>query len=559
MMMHKKTKTGDSVTRFSALLVLVMALGGCGGSDSGDLVSEDPGSDSGDNVSSPGSGTGSGSGTDGEQSGDSVSFQGAEPAQIGLKGTAQAGVEETSTLSFLVKDNNGDPVGSGVSVESEVLSGAGGFSIVSDTVTTTNSDGIATVTVTSGSVPTVATVGATVSVGSGTSTGQGSVSIQGGIASQDRFSIALGTINPPAGSEQGVTVDVDVRAADRWGNPVPDGTQVNFSTELGDIEASCETQAGGCAATWTSQGPDSQNYDQNRHTRTCFAGGGTEQAAQGLPGVLPCSEFARFGRSTILAYATGEESFDDEDGDNLYDDGENVVNLPEAFLDYNETGLRDPQPSATAPPFFEDFVDFNEDGSYDQADPDFRGVGCDDATSQDCQGLANVRDSQVLALSTDQLQMRIFAPKTTFGSYTWHKAGDPASPPTQWGGTAFSGADVTGVNTGKYNLGGPYGEQLTKINADGSGTSITVHLADANGNAPPAGTTISVQGGSYTVFGQSQCEVQNTTEPVFCTFELGVPGYDSTDPPDDAPIVIEVAGDSAPFSKVLPVSFPAPP
>ena len=102
-----KTMKGGVFTRFAALFALVLALGACGGSDSGDLVSEDPAADSGNNVSSPSSGTGPGSGTDSEQSGDSVSFEGADPAQIGLKGTAEAGVEETSTLSFLVKDNNG--------------------------------------------------------------------------------------------------------------------------------------------------------------------------------------------------------------------------------------------------------------------------------------------------------------------------------------------------------------------------------------------------------------------------------------------------------------------
>lgn len=45
------------------------------------------------------------------------------------------------------------------------------------------------------------------------------------------------------------------------------------------------------------------------------------------------------GRSTVLAYAVGEESFTDVNGNDEYDYGEPFFDLPEAFLDKNEDGV----------------------------------------------------------------------------------------------------------------------------------------------------------------------------------------------------------------------------
>lgn len=52
---------------------------------------------------------------------------------------------------------------------------------------------------------------------------------------------------------QEATIRVDL--ADFFNNPVPDGTLVNFLTELGDIDASCETASGQCEVIFTSSEP----------------------------------------------------------------------------------------------------------------------------------------------------------------------------------------------------------------------------------------------------------------------------------------------------------------
>lgn len=45
------------------------------------------------------------------------------------------------------------------------------------------------------------------------------------------------------------------------------------------------------------------------------------------------------GRATVMAFALGEESFVDSNGNGTYDFGEPFVDLPEAFLDINEDGV----------------------------------------------------------------------------------------------------------------------------------------------------------------------------------------------------------------------------
>ena len=115
------------------------------------------------------------------------------------------------------------------------------------------------------------------------------------------------------------------RLADHFRNPVPDGTVVNFTTEGGSIVASCQTTPGACSSTMTSQAP----------------------------------RLATDNRVTVLAYAVGEESFIDLNGNGVADLVPNEMldingkstDMPEAFRDDNENGVRD----AT-----ETFIDFNQ-------------------------------------------------------------------------------------------------------------------------------------------------------------------------------------------------------
>ena len=203
--------------------------------------------------------------------------------------------------------------------------------------------------------------------------------------------------------------------ADRFNNPVPDGTAVTFTTEGGSIDGGCTTNNGQCSVMFRSQNPRPAD-----------------------------------GRITVLATATGEESFTDANGNGRYDaaqgkgrgndrGAEPFVDLPEAFRDDNENGQRDSS---------EPFLDFNGDGEYSAGDGRFTGLHCRENTCD--VGSLNVRGSLVLVLSGSSLNINI-RPRT--------------------------------------------------INLSEGQQEVTVVVRDARGQVPPAGTTIEAQATQGTLIG----------------------------------------------------------
>lgn len=247
----------------------------------------------------------------------SIRFMSASPETIVLKGTGSADFPEVSQVSFKVVDSNGAPIQNalvtfslstatgGILLESTAVSGP------SDTVTkSTGADGLVQVTVQSGTIPTPVWVIAstTDSGGKAITTQSVKLSISTGRPAQDRMSLAVETHNIEGLDYDGEEVGVTVRLSDRLGNPVPDGTSVNFIASGAQIGATCQTKAGACSVDFVSSNP---RLD---------------------------------GRIAILAYALGEESFTDLNSDNLYAlavEGPNFTDLGNAFLDANENGLFD--------------------------------------------------------------------------------------------------------------------------------------------------------------------------------------------------------------------------
>ena len=181
-----------------------------------------------------------------------------------------------------------------------------------------------------------------------------------GIPDQDSFSLSIENFNPEAWNFDGETVPVTVHAADRFNNPVPDGTAIYFTTNGGTIESSCFTANGVCDVNWRSQNPRPAN-----------------------------------GRAVILAHAIGEESFVDLNGNGIFDDGDgfNLVaqDLPEVFLNINEDGVRD---AATEP-----FWDFNSNGVHDLGDERYNGLLCAHSTLCGEASTIHVRDSGVIVMA----------------------------------------------------------------------------------------------------------------------------------------------------------------
>jgi hypothetical protein len=223
----------------------------------------------------------------------SITFTTAVPPTIYLKGSGNV---ESSTVSFEVVDTAGHAL-PGQVVTLNLSTFAGGVLLNQDTVPvhqTSDSNGLVSVIINSGTVPTPVRVIA--SLGSGASTVSSNLAIVTGLPSQINFSLSQGTINIEGANFDGTPNTYTVRAADRSGNPVPDSTAVLFWAEGGQIQGSTTT------------------------TTTLGTSSATAQFVSAEPRPLD-------GRVTVLAYAIGEESFLDLAGTNVYQAGDPFQDL----------------------------------------------------------------------------------------------------------------------------------------------------------------------------------------------------------------------------------------
>lgn len=274
----------------------------------------------------------------------SIQFVSAQPTSIALRGTGGVGRQETSLVTFRVVDVAGNPVGGRV-VNFALNTNAGGLAIVPSSATS-DAAGLVVTTVSAGSVSTpVRVTASTTSGGSTLSTQSDQLSVSTGVPAQGGFSVSVTTPNIEGWDLDGTATQITARLADRFSNPVPNGTVVNFTSAGGSIVSTCTTFGGACTSTLTSQ-----NF---RPTN---------------------------GRVAILAYAIGEESFTDKNGNGWFDAGELVdlnekrTDLPEAWLDVNEQITTNENIRTIEP-----FIDFNNNAAFDGPDGKFNGVSCNES------------------------------------------------------------------------------------------------------------------------------------------------------------------------------------
>lgn len=217
-----------------------------------------------------------------------IQFVSSSPAgeSIVLKGSGGLGRQESALLTYRVVDQNNAGL-AGVTVSFDASTSTGGLTVLPRTATT-DASGIVTTTVTSGTIPTPVRVLAQASRGGRTLTGlSDTLMISTGLPIQKAMSLSVDRYNFAGWREDGNVINVTVRLADQYGNPISDNTAVNFVTEGGAIGSSarggCQTLNGGCSVTLTSQ-----NF---RPTN---------------------------GRVTVLAYVQGIENFLDSNGDGQY-------------------------------------------------------------------------------------------------------------------------------------------------------------------------------------------------------------------------------------------------
>ena len=234
-----------------------------------------------------------------------IQFVSATPAIIGIKGSGAATLPQSSLVKFKVVDDNNNG-NAGVLVDFSLVSAPGGITL-SAASATSDVNGEVTTSVNSGTVPTPVWVIAKVHSNPGILSQSNTLTITTGLPTQDFFSLSVQTFNIEGWDIDGVTSTLTIIASDRLGNPIPNGTVINFITEGAQINpASCATTDGTCTVTFKSSA------------------------------FRPTD-----GRITILAYAVGEKSFVDGNGNNTYDLGETFYDLGDLYIDANENGSWD--------------------------------------------------------------------------------------------------------------------------------------------------------------------------------------------------------------------------
>jgi hypothetical protein len=412
-----------------------------------------------------------------------VTFVSATPTLIVLRGTGGANRPETAEVIFQVVDGTGAPI-AGISTALSLSTSVGGLSL-SKSSALSDGDGQVKVTVSSGDVATSVRVIATIDNGSGKTVATASdlITVTTGLPDQNSISLSVaGTFVVENGFvEDGITRSLNVRMADKFNNPVVDGTAAVFTTEYGAIVGSCTTVAGTCSVLWNTQAPRFPTLTGDDYVVSTENDAGiTCPSHTGDP--IPCPDdlgYTRGGRSTILVHAIGEESFVDRNGNGIMDEDERYLfqNLPEAFLDNNEDGYYTPAlPACLADPYGspqciagleEIFIDFNSNEEYDYNDdpPVYNGLLCPpEGNGVWCsRELVNVRALSLVVLSD----------------------------PTSW--------NIIMV----YNKG--------IVGGAANGRIQTAYVSDRYNNPPPGGSTISVSAeGDCNILSATSITVPNT-------------------------------------------------
>ena len=450
---------------------------------------------------------------------------------IALKGTGGANRTEISEVTFKLVDSNGNDLASRT-VNFELSTAVGGITLGTASAIT-NASGEVKTSVLSGSIATPVRViasseeeveGNTVIVTAPSDI----LVVSTGIADQNSFSLSRSEFNAHGLNVDSTEVSVNVRLADHFNNPVPDGTAVTFITEGGVIEPSCTTTNGACSVTWTSSNP--RPFTDSMYENTI---------AQKCDGGLPCPlgilnndltiDLPLGGRATVHAYAIGEETFSDLNGNGYFDSEDffdDLFDIPEAFIDNNEDGTfggkdcsdgTDPcsRDNSTGDEF-EEFVDFDGNGTWTTQNGLYNGLLCreEDETAGLCsRQLVNVFQNQEIVMSGDEAFFRLVTYADDCSAITGVTAtevrvnSDPTSPLV----LSSTGQRMCGVNS----------IDLTEATGTNS-VGLTVFIADVYNNPLPVGSEVTIASENGILTGTNSYIFPNTTSFVPVGISFGI-------------------------------------
>ena len=236
-----------------------------------------------------------------------ITFVSASSPQVFIAGS---GAVEQAQLKFKVVSASLAPLANQSVVFSIVTNpggvGLNGSGATTPVTATTNSTGEASVSVFAGTIPGPIKVRASLP-GTSIFAESQNLTVASGPPSQRFFSLSVETFNLEGANRDGVATKLTVRAADRQGNAVEDGTVINFTSEGGQVARSCATQRvdniASCSVNFVTQ--DFRPTD---------------------------------GRVSILAYTEGTKDYTDNNGNNTFDAGDTLIQLGDAYRDDNENG-----------------------------------------------------------------------------------------------------------------------------------------------------------------------------------------------------------------------------
>lgn len=272
-------------------------------------------------------------------------FSSADPTRMVIS-TATSGTK-TAIVQFRVINELGAGVnGQAVLLSLDTQSIAAGVTFVNSADGSSSSaaqtiksdfDGIAKITVRAGPLPTGVVVTATLVSNNNVKAGSVGLSITSGRITQKSMSIFTPTPSVEAYDRDNIPAELTITAADRLGNPVPEGTVMNFVTSHGLVGT----------------------FDKGTKTLVVSTPGGTATSIV-VPVVLDSKGSCTLDKSssckvqllssgqrpangvvTVLAYADGEESFIDINGNNIWDIGEPFTDMGMAYLDVNGNSFYD--------------------------------------------------------------------------------------------------------------------------------------------------------------------------------------------------------------------------
>jgi hypothetical protein len=231
-----------------------------------------------------------------------VTYVGSTLTQMFIQGT---GAATDSVLTFKVLTATGTP-SQNTTVAFTIQNNPGGV-VTDNTSAITDSAGLVTVKVSSGAKPGPVKIRA--QIASGAYAESQNLTVASGPPSQRYVSVSVSTFNIEGQNIDGTPTTITVRLADRQGNPVQDGTIVNFTASGGQVPRSCATAlvngVSGCSVIWVSQNPRPTN-----------------------------------GRVAVLAYAVGEKDYFDWDGSNTFDASKDLLlEMGDLYRDDNEDAV----------------------------------------------------------------------------------------------------------------------------------------------------------------------------------------------------------------------------